>query len=228
MEVRKEGWMTIRLGKRAEGPLPRMKRERVDLTIRLGKDYAYSATFTVYDIDTYDVVLGKPWLADLNLRHEIDHKKNRMWIWNMPEEKRRNRPYRHVLLGLRPWEGKGRRETIQAMAKEQRLNLVWMDELLEECPLQLKGARGGESEDRRLAKWIDEVGIRVEVRMISHETTSHDATEPPSGDLENRAAGILNEYQDIFAAPTGLPPESREKYQIITDPNAKAPFKNPY
>ena len=225
--------MTIRLGKRAEGPLPRMRRERVDLTIRLGKDYTYSATFTVYDIDTYDVVLGKPWLADLNLRHEIDHKKNRMWIWNTPEEKRRNRACRHTLSGLRPWEGKGRRETIQAMAKEQRLNLVWMDELWEECPIKLKNGRG-ESDDRRLAKWIDEVGIRLEVRMVSHqttshETTSHDATEPhSSGDPEGRATSILNEYQDIFAAPTGLPPESREKYQIVTDPNAKAPFKNPY
>ena len=222
MEVRKERWMTIRLGKRAEGPLPRMRRERVDLTIRLGKDYTYTATFTVYDIDTYDVVLGKPWLADLNLRNEIDHKKNRMWIWNTPEEKRRNRACRHTLLGLRPWEGKGRRETIQAMAKEQRLNLVWMDELREECPLRLKDGQG-ESEDRRLAKWIDEVGIRVEVRMVSHDTT-----EPPSGDLENKATSILDEYQDIFAAPTGLPPELREKYQIVTDPNAKAPFKNPY
>jgi hypothetical protein len=101
-----------------------------------------------------------------------------------------------------------------------------MDELREECPLRLKDGRG-ESEDRRLAKWIDEVGIRVEVRMINHETTSHDVTEPPSGDLESRAMGILNDYQDIFAAPTGLPPESREKYQIITDPSGKAPFKNP-
>jgi hypothetical protein len=54
--------------------------------------------------------------------------------------------------------------------------------------------------------------------MINHEMTSHDATEPPSGDLESSAIGILNDYQDIFAAPTGLPPESREKYQIITDP----------
>jgi len=58
--VRQEGWMTIRLGKRAEGPLPRMRRERVDLTIRLRKDYTYNTTFTVYNIDTYDVVLGKP------------------------------------------------------------------------------------------------------------------------------------------------------------------------
>jgi hypothetical protein len=118
LDVRKEGWITIRLGKRAERPLPRMRRERVDLTILLGKDYTYSATFTVYDIDTYDIVLGKPWLADLDLRHEIDHKKNRMWIWNTPEEKRRNRACRHTLLGLRPWEGKGRRETIEAIAKE--------------------------------------------------------------------------------------------------------------
>jgi len=99
--------MTIRLGKWADGPLPRMRRERVDLTIRLGKDYTYSATFTVYDIDTYDIVLGKPWLADLNLRHEIDHKKNRMWIWNTPEEKRCNQMCRHTLIGLRPWEGNG-------------------------------------------------------------------------------------------------------------------------
>jgi len=112
------------------------------------------------------------------------------------------------------------------MAKEQRLNLVWMDELREECPMEL---RRGESGDRRLAKWINEVGIVVQVQMVSHELASHDSTmEMPSGDLEERATSVLNEYQDIFAAPTGLPPESREKYQIITDPNAKAPFKNPY
>jgi hypothetical protein len=100
-----------------------------------------------------------------------------------------------------------------------------MDELREECPMEL--GRGA-SEDQSLAKWIDEVGIRVEVRMVSHEVADHDATEPSSRDLEERAMSILNEYQDIFVVPTGLPPQSREKYQIITDPNAKVPFKNPY
>jgi len=72
--------MTIRLGKRAEGPLLRMRRERVDLTVCLGKDHTYNMMFTVYDIDTYDIVFGKPWLADSNLCHEIDHTKNCIWI----------------------------------------------------------------------------------------------------------------------------------------------------
>jgi len=110
------------------------------------------------------------------------------------------------------------------MAKEQRLNLVWIDELWEECPTQLGQ---GELGDRRLAEWIDKVGIRVEVRMVSHEMVCSDAVIETE-EAEEKATSILNEYQDIFAVPTGLPPDSQEKYQIITEPNSKAPFKNPY
>ena len=85
----------------------------------------------------------------------------------------------------------------------------------------------GELGDRRLAEWIDKVGIGVEVRMVSHEMARSDA-EIETEEAEEKATSILNEYQDIFAAPTGLPPDSWEKYQIITEPNSKAPFKNPY
>jgi len=172
--------------------LPKMSTERVDLTIRLGKDYTYNTTFPVYDIDTYDVVLSKPWLADLNLRHEIDHQKNRMWIWDIPEEKKHNRAHRHTLLGLQPWEGKGRKEIIQAMAKEQRLNLVWMDELWEECPTQLGQ---GELGDRRLAEWIDQVGIRVEVRMVNHEMARSDV-EIETEEAEEKATSILHQEKN--------------------------------
>jgi len=99
-----------------------------------------------------------------------------------------------------------------------------MDELQEECLTQLGQ---GELGDRRLAEWIDKVGIGVEVRMVSHEMARSDA-EIETEEAEEKATSILNEYQDIFAAPTGLPPDSWEKYQIITEPNSKAPFKNPY
>jgi len=105
-----------------------------------------------------------------------------------------------------------------------RLNLVWMDELWEECPTQLGQ---GELGDRRLAEWIDKVGIQVEVRMVSHEMVCSDA-EIETEEAEEKATSILNEYQGIFAIPTGLPSDSQEKYQIITKPNSKAPFKNPY
>jgi len=63
--------------------------------------------------------------------------------------------------------------------------------------------------------------------MVSQEIARGDAEMEMEG-AEEKAASILNEYQDIFAVPTGLPPESWEKYQIITDPNSKAQFKNPY
>lgn len=55
--VRDEGWMTVRTA-RVQADLKKEKRQRAKLHVQVGS-YTYVAWFTVFDIDTYDVVLGK-------------------------------------------------------------------------------------------------------------------------------------------------------------------------
>jgi len=66
-----------------------------DLQIRIGT-YTYRAWFTVFDVADYDIVVGKQWMVDINLRHAIDHRTNVIWIWEGTEK---NDPL-HILTGI--------------------------------------------------------------------------------------------------------------------------------
>jgi len=56
-----------------------------DLQIRIGS-YTYRAWFTVFDVANYDIVLGKQWMVDINLRYAIDYCTNVMWIWDISKK----------------------------------------------------------------------------------------------------------------------------------------------
>jgi hypothetical protein len=51
------------------------------LSITIGSYTCSQRRFTIYDMDGYEIALGKRWMRDINLCHTIDHVKNKMKIW---------------------------------------------------------------------------------------------------------------------------------------------------
>lgn len=79
--IQEGGWMRVKTARTSqEDGGPRECRQRAKLTVRIGTSYVHTGWFTIFDLDTYDIILGKDWFTHLNLRHEIDHVNNRMWI----------------------------------------------------------------------------------------------------------------------------------------------------
>lgn len=79
IQIKEEGWMTVRIARQQEKPFGKEKRKRARIQIQLGT-YFYAGWFTVFDIDTYDIVLGKQWMRETNLHYTIDHVANTMNI----------------------------------------------------------------------------------------------------------------------------------------------------
>jgi hypothetical protein len=71
-----------------------MRRDRVRVAFGIGSMYKSELWFTVYDLEDYDLILGKPWFSQHNLQHTIDYVNNMMWI----EDERGH----YVLEGLPP------------------------------------------------------------------------------------------------------------------------------
>jgi hypothetical protein len=93
VEMRTEGLMEVcTAGKRSLSET--MRRDRVRVALGIGSTYKSELWFTVYDLEDYDLILGKPWFRQHNLQHTIDYVKNTMWI----EDERGH----HVLEGLPP------------------------------------------------------------------------------------------------------------------------------
>jgi hypothetical protein len=46
----------------------------------IGTTYKSGLWLTVYDLEDYDLILGKPWFHQQNLQHTIYYVKNIMWI----------------------------------------------------------------------------------------------------------------------------------------------------
>lgn len=68
IETRDEGFMIVRTARHKNEPPPKERRQRAKLRIQLGGSYTYNAWFTVFDVDTYDIILGKRWVRDINQR----------------------------------------------------------------------------------------------------------------------------------------------------------------
>ncbi|KAA8908843.1 hypothetical protein FN846DRAFT_889315 [Sphaerosporella brunnea] len=111
-EYKKTGWMRVKVANDARPQ--KQKRETVKV-------------MTILDMDEYDIILGKPWYTEMNLRHTIDYERNVMWIHkprggatkemqpqdetNLPDEAEPQ--WEGMLIGLRPWEGKGKKSEVQ-------------------------------------------------------------------------------------------------------------------
>jgi hypothetical protein len=91
IEMRTEGLIEVcTAGKRSSSGT--MRRDRVRVAFGIGSTYKSELWFTVYDLEDYDLLWGKPWFRQHNLQHTIDYVKNMMWI----EDERGH----HVLEGL--------------------------------------------------------------------------------------------------------------------------------
>lgn len=127
LEERTEGQMIV-LTAAKEEPV-KEERRRIRLEISIGNCYSYNAWFTVYDMPTYDIVFGKRWSKDHYGRHAIDHATNILRIWETAEEMQDNTDAGTALVGLRQWQGLGRREAMKRRAGELGLELCFLDEL---------------------------------------------------------------------------------------------------
>jgi hypothetical protein len=89
--MRTEGLMEVcTAGKRSLSET--MRRDIVRVEFGIGSTYKSELCFTVYDLEDYDLILGKPWFRQHNLQHTIDYVKNMMWI--------KDERGQHVLEGL--------------------------------------------------------------------------------------------------------------------------------
>jgi hypothetical protein len=107
IEMRTEGLMEVcTAGKRSLSET--MRRDRVRVAFGIGSTYKSELWFTVYDLEDYDLILGKPWFRQHNLQHTIDYVKNMMWI--------EDECGHHVMEGLPPM-------TMEREKEAQRLGL---------------------------------------------------------------------------------------------------------
>ena len=79
VEVRHIGWMMVETANATANDKVQ-RRERVQLKVHIGQSYSYTAYFTIYNMKGFDILLGKRWVRDINLKHHIDHDTNEMWI----------------------------------------------------------------------------------------------------------------------------------------------------
>jgi hypothetical protein len=139
----------------------RMKHEQILVNLWLS-GHQCERWMTVIDMDEYDIILGKPWYTEMNGRHTIDYERNAVWIHARrklnPEEAEvgettcdsddtttPDTSWTGMLLGLRPWEGKGcRRKTNDDMdsinAILSKVQVVWGGGAVDRDARKKKGA----------------------------------------------------------------------------------------
>jgi hypothetical protein len=106
------------------------------------ENYEYVGWFTVFDLDTYNIILGKRWFQDMNLKHTIDNEQNILWISEV-KGKDPGVGSAHVLYGLRPWEGRDGKESLAATINQYQLDIVWQGGLGSENELQAEDNEEG-------------------------------------------------------------------------------------
>jgi hypothetical protein len=205
----------------------RKKHETMLVNLWLG-GHQYERWMTVLDMDEYDIILGKPWYTEMNGRHTIDYERNAVWIHprkqinpesNEPLEAetagnqptKPAAPWTGMLLGLRPWEGKGCRaktnhdiDSINAILS--KVQVVW----------------GGGAVDRDARKNKGAFLVRL-----------HNVQDPQV--VENAHAftrGLEKDFASVFEAPKGIPIRWKDgkavEMHIDLVDNAGTPFKTPY
>jgi hypothetical protein len=219
-ENKVKGWMRVKVATEAEPVKQRRETVKVPLWLR---GYKYEKHMTVLDMDEYDIILGKPWYTDMNLRHTIDYERNVMWIHPPravdPKESRSDTEqqvesqWEGMLVGLRPWEGRGRKSEVQrdmdcVNSILNNVELVW----------------GNSS---TLEKQAKKRGFLVRLRLM-------DEKAPP--DVANQTKDAIerleSDFADVFTAPTGVPIRWKDGKAVemtieLTDPD-RTPFKTPY
>jgi hypothetical protein len=131
--IENAGWMVVETAN-AHNTDEVEQRQRAKLRLHIGS-YQYETSFTIYDVKSFDIVLGKRWMRDINGRHHIDHDANEMWISDRPWEDRHNGRI-HDLPGLCPQDVGDVKEQARLMGIE----IVQQDELRAMSSRLLKNA----------------------------------------------------------------------------------------
>lgn len=172
-------------------------------------------------------------MRDINLRNTIDHVNNVMLVWNTQEAMDKELPHR--LIGLRPGQSprKGDKDKLRALAAAEQVDLCWMKEVLNEVnkkkaidPSRLNKR----SVQRQVMKKLREAYVMF-VRVSEGEVELADPNgkaEDPEDNMDPEHKTFLEEFSDVFMAPKGQPPATREKFEIATEPGAKPPYRSPY
>jgi hypothetical protein len=99
-------------------------RQRLSLSVDIGS-YVYKARLTIYDVEGFNIVLGKRWMHDINGWYHIDHDSNEMWVSGRAWEKRPEGGDNPHLPWLRPPDV----GDIQELARLLRIMIILQDEL---------------------------------------------------------------------------------------------------
>jgi hypothetical protein len=229
---------TVRVKVATESKPVRKKHEQMLVNLWLG-GHQYERWMTVLDMDEYDIILGKPWYTEMNGCHTIDYERNAIWIHARrklnPEEADAGETtcnetttpdisWTGMLLGLRPWEGKGcRRKTNDDMdsinALLSKVQVVW----------------GGGAVDRDARKKKGAFLVRLRNIQNPEEIEKHLFSVGMEKDRDTRAAfelGLAEDFADVFEAPKGIPIRWKDgkavEMHIELVDDAGTPFKTPY
>ncbi|MCU1500216.1 MAG: uncharacterized protein JWM47_4169 [Acidimicrobiales bacterium] len=185
IEERNEGYMRVRTADtRNPSRIPRLS---VNIKLSI-ESYFYESAFTVYDLADYDIILGKRWMQEINLRNEIDHRKNIMWIWD-----KSGSTIVHTLIGLAPNENNwGNRDTWVLEANKENIDLCLI------------------TENSQL-----EEGVWVYVTRVGAFTEGEKEVWEELGTVSEGMERILENNFTLFSGIDALPPPTRESFKII-------------
>jgi len=177
-------------------------RQRVKLKLRVGASYVSEADFKVFDINGFDIVLGKRWMCDIHCQYKIDHDSNEMWIPDilLRERKDSRVPYLPGLCAVDIDEGIVEQATFMSIRIIQKAEL--------------------KNISARLLQWA------FLLKVHQHSDGDTLLTYKPPGEFQV----ILTEFQGLFGEPTdaNLQNGRQADCKMKTDPNGKIPSCSPH
>jgi hypothetical protein len=198
LEVENDGWMAVATANaNAQDAVER--RQRARLRLHLGS-YIYEASFTIYDMKGFDIVLGKRWMRNINSRYYIDHDTNEMRISHRPWEERYDSGPIHYLPVLRPQDASA--TTVREQARLMGIDILLQDEL------------------RHLDRRVLKRGFFI--RVYNKEEDQKRPDEMAAMLQEFGAQGLFDEPTYHNAKEGG------HEFRIAIEDGAKAPFRSPY
>lgn len=210
-----------------------MPRWRVRLHMVLGR-FRYTSWFTVFDLGTYDFILGKTFLKDINLRHLIDHEKNVMTIWGKNDiQKDGSQPRQPqelwIVKGLSP-EVKQNSLGERGGAQRRQLNgdkvVDNSFEAVAFATLELELLMAEEFEE------LPEDTRKQALLVYLKRSDDTKAASPAKSELptvtDPNVIDVLRGKDKLFGTPVGQPPLSREKFHIQLYPDSQPRFKQSY
>lgn len=200
LDIVKKGRMRVRT---ADNHEPETKDKfTVKLHVQIGT-YEYVGEFTIYNFGEYDVILGKPWVRDINLRHQINHVDNVMWIWEEAGKNGKGDKDVKVLVEVGSKAKKmGNVETREQWGAEAKINNI-----------ELCFAEDVTNREAKRGVWVEvwraETGD-VEEDSTIWEELGHTKGEP----LDTKVKEVVEKYFDLFRPNNDAPPAHRETFKI--------------